>query len=179
MDGKAQDLEVITDALSGTITNASSLSVGDEKLGPPYRGSLDDLRIYNRVISPADAQELAIDQPPRATVTILPKKRSRSQKEELSDYFLTFAAPPDVRKIYAELKDLKLEKEDLDWTVPNAMVMQEMDVPRETAILGRGDYRNRGEVVTPGVPAVLPAMAGWAWRSGWWIPGIRLRRASR
>jgi len=77
----------------------------------------------------------------------------------LSDYFLTFAAPPDVRKIYAELKDLKLEKEDLDWTVPNAMVMQEMDVPRETAILGRGDYRNRGEVVTPGVPAVLPAMA--------------------
>jgi len=111
------------------------------------------------VISAADAKELAIDQPARATVAILPKKRSKSQKEELHDYFLTFAAPADFRKIYAELKDLKLEKADLDWTVPNAMVMQEMDVPRETAILGRGDYRNRGEVVTPGVPAVLPAMA--------------------
>ena len=157
MDGKAQDLEVITDALSGSITNSASLSIGDEKLGSPYRGSLDDLRIYNRVISPADAEELATHQPARATVAILPKKRSNSQKEELRDYYLTFAAAPDIRKIYGELKDLKREKEDLDWTVPDAMVMQEMDVARETAILGRGDYRNRGEVVTPGVPAVLPA----------------------
>ena len=159
MDGKPQDLEVITDALSGSILNAAPLSIGDPKLGPPYRGSLDDLRIYSRVISPADVEELAVHQPARATVAILPKKRSKSQKEELRDYFLTYAGTPEGRKLYAELKDLKREKEDLDWTVPNAMVMQEMDEPRETAILGRGDYRNRGEVVTPGVPAVLPAMA--------------------
>jgi len=38
-----------------------------------------------------------------------------------------------------------------------SMVMREMDEPRETVILARGDYRNRGEAVTPGVPAVLPA----------------------
>jgi len=158
MDGKPQELEVIKDALSGSIGNASSLSIGDEKLGPPYRGSLDDLRIYNRVISAAEADELATHQPARATVAILPKKRSKSQQEELRDYFLTYAAPENVRKTYGELTALKREKEDLDWTVPDAMVMQEMDVPRETAILGRGDYRNRGEVVTPGVPAVLPAM---------------------
>jgi mono/diheme cytochrome c family protein len=159
MDGKAQDLEVIADTLNGSIANASSLSIGDEKLGPPYRGSLDDLRIYSRLISPADAEELTMHQPARATVAILAKKRSTSQKEELRDYYLTFAAPEDIRKIYGELKNLNREKEDLDWTVPDAMVMQEMDVARETAILGRGDYRNRGEVVTPGVPAVLPAMA--------------------
>jgi len=159
MDGKQQDLEVITDALSGSIRNAASLSIGDPALGPPYRGALDDLRFYSRVITPQEVEELAVHQPARATVAILPKKRSKSQKEDLRDYFLTYAAQPETRKLYAELTDLKREKEDLDWTVPNAMVMQEMDEPRETAILGRGDYRNRGEVVTPGVPAVLPAMA--------------------
>jgi hypothetical protein len=39
------------------------------------------------------------------------------------------------------------------------MVMLEQDEARETAVLARGDYRNRGEIVTPGVPAVLPAIS--------------------
>jgi hypothetical protein len=39
------------------------------------------------------------------------------------------------------------------------MVMSEMDKPRDTFVLGRGDYRNHGEVVTPNVPAVLPPLA--------------------
>jgi hypothetical protein len=159
MDGKAQDVEVMKDTLSGSIRNQASLSIGDETLGPPYRGVMDDLRIYDRVIPAADIEKLALHQPARATLAILPKKRAKSQTEELRDYFLTYAAAPDLRKLHTELKDLRREKEDLDWTVPNAMVMQEMDEPRETAILGRGDYRNRGEVVTPGVPAVLPAFS--------------------
>ena len=51
------------------------------------------------------------------------------------------------------------------------MVMKEMEKPRDTFILARGDYRNRGEKVTPGVPSVLPPMpaglaTGWVWRSG-------------
>ena len=159
VDGKTQQLDVMKDALGGTIRNAASLSIGDDKLGPPYRGSLDDFRIYNRVIAAADIEKLAVHQPARATVMIFAKKRTKSQKADLRDYFLTYGAAPEVRKLYTELTALRREKEDLDWTVPNAMVMQEMDEPRETAILGRGDYRNRGEVVTPGVPSVLPAMA--------------------
>jgi len=35
------------------------------------------------------------------------------------------------------------------------MVMQEMKKPRETFILGRGDYRNHGEKVSPNVPSWL------------------------
>ena len=159
VDGKAREVETMKDSLSGSIRSSAPLSIGDETLGPPYRGSIDDFRIYDRVIAPVEIEELALHQPARATVAILSKKRSKSQQEELRDYFLTYAAPPDLRKVYAELKDLRREKEDLDWTVRNAMVMQEMDEPRETAILGRGDYRNRGEVVTPGTPAVLPALS--------------------
>jgi len=38
------------------------------------------------------------------------------------------------------------------------MVMQGMERPRETFVLGRGDYRNKGEKVSPGVPAALPPL---------------------
>jgi hypothetical protein len=152
VDGKPTDIEVVRNALAGVISNTAPLSTGEN-----FQGSLDDLRIYSRVLGASEVKELAVHQPARAVIVILPKKRDKSQKAALRDYFLTFAAPAELQKTYAELKELRKEKEDLDWTVPNAMVMQEMDVPRETAILGRGDYRNRGEIVTPGVPAVLPA----------------------
>jgi len=152
VDGKPKEIEIVRNALAGSISSTAPLSTGEN-----FQGSLDDLRIYSRVLAPNEVEELAIHQPARAVVMILPKKRAKSQKEALRDYFLTYAAPGELLKTYAELKELLREKEDLDWNVPNAMVMQEMDVPRESAILGRGDYRNRGEVVTPGVPAVLPA----------------------
>ena len=39
------------------------------------------------------------------------------------------------------------------------MVMAEMKKPRETFVLGRGQYDNPKEKVTPNVPAFLPPMA--------------------
>jgi hypothetical protein len=38
------------------------------------------------------------------------------------------------------------------------MVMAEMKKPRETHILIRGDYRNKSEKVTPGIPSILPPL---------------------
>ena len=38
------------------------------------------------------------------------------------------------------------------------MVMAEMEKPRDTFMLGRGDYRNQTEKVTPGVPSMLPPL---------------------
>ena len=38
------------------------------------------------------------------------------------------------------------------------MVMAEMEKPRDTFVLARGDYRNQTEKVQPGVPAMLPPL---------------------
>ena len=38
------------------------------------------------------------------------------------------------------------------------MVMAELEKPRETFVLARGDYRNQTEKVQPGVPAMLPPL---------------------
>jgi mono/diheme cytochrome c family protein len=159
VDGKPREVEVIKDSLTGSIQNTASLSVGDRELGRPFRGGMDDLRIYARVLTPEEINQLAVYQPARATIPILATKRSKSQKDDLREYFLTYAAAEPLRKIYADLKRLHKGKEELEYAIPNSMVMLEQDEARETAVLGRGDYRNRGEIVTPGVPAVLPAIS--------------------
>ena len=48
-------------------------------------------------------------------------------------------------KLYTELTELKLRKKELDRQIPTVMVMQEAEKPRDTHVLARGDYRNRGE----------------------------------
>src|SRR5262249_18975902 len=88
-------------------------------------------------------------------------RRSREQRERIREYYLTYDAPAPLRQLYADLKNLKAQKEQLEKIIPTAMVMQEIPAtkkPRETFMLARGDYRNKGEKVTPGVPTTLPPL---------------------
>ena len=83
------------------------------------------------------------------------KGRCQARREKLRDYYLTYAAPENFKRTYAELERVDAQKAELDKAIPTSMVMREMTKPRETFILARGDYRNKGERVTPGVPVVL------------------------
>jgi hypothetical protein len=88
-------------------------------------------------------------------------KAARLEKEHqaaLSEYFLKYAAPEKDRQLYAQLIELRKEKIKLEASVTSVMVMTEMKKPRDTFILGRGQYDNPGEKVTPGVPAFLPPL---------------------
>jgi hypothetical protein len=127
-------------------------------LDPSYRGQLDDLRWYARPLAETDLRNLAVDQPVRSLLWDAGPKRSKAQQERLRDYFLTHDAPEPIRKTYASLKTLEAQKERLDKIIPTVMVMSKMDKPRDTHVLGRGDYRNKGEKVSPGVPSMLPPL---------------------
>jgi hypothetical protein len=158
VDAKPAEIEVQRDSLTGSIQNASSFEIGASRSGRPYKGQMDDLRIYNRTLSDSEIARLAFDQPTRATLALLAAKRSKDQKARLREYFLTYDAPENFRKIHTDLKNLTAEKERLEDVIPTSMIMDEMEKPRATAVLGRGDYRNRGEKVSPGVPAALPPL---------------------
>jgi hypothetical protein len=80
----------------------------------------------------------------------------------LSEYYLKFAAPEKDRHLYAQLIELREQKSKLDSSVINVMVMEEMKKPRDTFILGRGQYDNPKEKVAPGVPAFLPPLPAGA-----------------
>ena len=88
-------------------------------------------------------------------------KAARLEKEHqaaLSEYYLKYAAPEKERQLYAQLIELREQKKKLEASITNVMVMTEMKKPRDTFILGRGQYDNPGQKVNPGVPAFLPPL---------------------
>ena len=158
LNGRELATDVVRDALAGSTRSAAALRVGSQPLGPPYRGNLDDLRIYNRVLTAVEVEQLALHYRTRAVLSGVTGKRSRDEAGYLRDYFLTYAAPAELQTAYSELKALRVQRADLQKTIPSAMVMAEMKTPRDTFVLARGDYRNQTEKVQPGVPAMLPPL---------------------
>ena len=157
-NGERIDVKINGDTLASTIAVDAPLRIGDKSLGDPFRGQLDDLRVYNRVLTPAEIEELAIHYPARVIVSGVSGKRTENETQRAREYFLTHAAPEQLRTLYRELTSLRKQKADLDKVIPTTMVMTEMAKPRDTFVLARGDYRNQTEKVQPGVPAVLPAL---------------------
>ena len=158
LDGKPLDCEVTHDALSASPASARPLEIGNPELGTPYQGQLDDLRVYDRPLSEAEASVLALHEPARAILFKPGSRRTKDEQDTLRRYYLTYDAPEPLRTAYSESLSLIAQRETLERRIPTVMVMQEMEKPRDTYILARGDYRNRTEKVTPGTPASLPPL---------------------
>lgn len=151
VNGKAVKTEPVK--AGGAATGGSQLEIME------FKGKLDDLRIYGRVLDSKEISYLGGQETLRAILNILPEKRSKEQKAWIRDYYLTKAAPAPDQNAWAELKALRDDEKKLTAQIPTTMVMSELtDKPRESFILARGDYRNQTEKVTAGVPTVLPPM---------------------
>jgi mono/diheme cytochrome c family protein len=88
-------------------------------------------------------------------------KRTDAQRAELRNYFVRYAFA-DARAAFDPLnkeeEQLKKAEADLAAATPSTMVMQEMEKPRDTFILVRGDWQRKGEKVTADVPKALPPL---------------------
>ena len=105
-------------------------------------------------------EEADIGEPPKAEAK--EKKQQRLDNEHqtrLTEYFLKHDAPEKYKQLYAQLGELRQKRGKLEKSITTTMVMAEMSKPRDTFILGRGQYDNKGEKVTAGVPAFLPPMS--------------------
>jgi hypothetical protein len=158
VDGKATACDVARDSLSGSAVSGRPLEVGNSDVNLSFHGQLDELRIYDRPLNDAEAEELAAVEPIRAILFKLDASRLQEEKETLRRYFLTHDAPAELRQSFSEWAALADQREALNRTIPTVMVMQEMEKPRTTFILARGDYRNPREQVAPGTPEALPPM---------------------
>jgi len=193
VDGKGVGTAILKDHLSGDFRTAALLEAGDQSLGTPFEGRMDDLRVYNRRLSDSEVEDLAIRLPARSLLMALggrpaqeiaalqpekppeevqigmeDKAETKEDKEKilekdrqtrLTEYFLKYGSPEKERQLYAQLKDQRKEKDKLEDAIPSVMIMAEMKKPRETFVLGRGQYDNPKDKVTANVPAFLPPMA--------------------
>ena len=121
-------------------------------------GSFDDMRVYNRPISKEEAHQLAVVEPVRYLLFHSGIKRSKTQLATLRDFYLKYDAAEDIQKLYARLNQLKAEKKELDEQIPSTMVMKELEKPRDSFILNRGQYDQKAEKVDAATPGFLPPM---------------------
>jgi hypothetical protein len=156
--GVEQELTILLDEMNQEFRLSSPLRIGAAGVDQRFRGAIDDVRIYDRVLTPAQAAVVASAQTANEIATIGAASRSEAQADKLRLCFLDDHAPELVRKAWTQLQQLHHEREKLTATFPTVMVMQERETPRETHLLVRGAYDAPGEKVEPGVPAILPPL---------------------
>jgi hypothetical protein len=92
-----------------------------------------------------------------AVLKVETAKRTEAQKAELRSFYRS-SVSPETRKLHDRVGELKKQIADEERAVPDAMVMEEMQKPRDTFVLVRGQYDKKGEKVTAGTPAALPVL---------------------
>ncbi len=159
IDGQPRKSVVNYDFLNQTFANDQPLRIGGGG-GPAgrFHGLIDDVRIYGDVLSVTEARQLAVVESISEIVTIPVERRSRAQRDKLRGYFLERHAAKPIREAYENLQLLRRGRQRLMESLPTVMVMQEMDKPRDTFVLVRGQYNMPGRQVEPGVPAIFPPL---------------------
>ena len=146
------------DALVGSIRTKTPFSIGRRgDASVPFHGHIDDLNVWNRELT---AQELAaVATATTYKIAMMPvEERTPKQKEQLEKFYRQIQAPEfaDLQKLANEQRK---KKEDYEQSLPNTMVMSELEKPRSTFIKVRGNYDLDGDKVDAAVPAFLPQIA--------------------
>ena len=163
IDSQPRKLSVLFDELNWPINPKDPFRIGAGE-GPAnrFQGLIDEVRVYNRALSPAEAAVVPLLESVSQIAAIPPENRTQAQSDKLAFCFLDQHAPRPIREALCELRDLRKERESLFESIPTVMVMKEGEKPRDAFVLKRGAYNAPGEKVAAGVPAILPPLhAEW------------------
>lgn len=156
VDGKPWRFKILVDELNQSFESEAPLRIGsDGGADNRFHGRIDDVRIYQTCLKPAEARLVATSETISEILAIPADRRTRRQADKLRAYFLERIAPRPIRQARQRLRALQKRKEQLIGSFPTTMVMQEMPTPRTTHLLIRGRYDKPDKVVTPGVPAAF------------------------
>ena len=123
-----------------------------------FAGEIDAVRVFDRAMEADEVAVIAERSTIGEILSVSQDKRTRQQSGKLRRYYLEQAGPEEVKFAWREAIVRRRAREDFEASLPSVMVMKEMDRPRATSILVRGQYDKLGEAVVPGVPAALPPL---------------------
>jgi len=154
VDGELQKLKINLDDLNQSFATKEPFRIGAGG-GSRFHGIIDDVRIYDRVLSAAEVALVATTGTIPQIVAIPPSRRTPGQAHKLRACFLELYAPAAIQAADIKLRRARQELTKFDESIPTTMVMEEMPTPRETHVLLRGEYDKPGPRVFPGIPAAL------------------------
>ncbi len=155
IDGKRVDVEITNNLLTASPKTTKPLRIGRRTNGAPFRGLIDEVRIYDRELTAEEVSAVSESDSLRDLLAIGPDKRTAEQTQIIVKAHLT-RSDADYQRLVKERADNDKQRADLEKAFPSAMVMQEMPAPRKTFVLKRGQYDAPADEVLPDVPASLP-----------------------
>ena len=160
LDGRSQALTPLNDLVGNRLrVQRFPLRIGASGSDKPrFEGRMDDVRIYDVVLTPGEAAVAATAETLSDIAALAPGQRTGAQTDKLRRAFLDQYAPQAVQEAVRHVAVLERQRDELWASLPTVMVMEELPVRRPTFRLNRGSYDNPAEEVFPGVPAVLPPL---------------------
>ena len=159
VDGVARPITATTDnTVDGTLFTSRPFHIGRRSTSAPFRGRIDDLRLYGCVLPDHDITLLTAGETPAglaALVDVPRERRSSGEALRLRAHFLD-SVDEHSRGWREEAAAIPAKLADLAKQIPVTMVMAEMNPRRETRVLVRGRYDQPGDIVSPGVPGFGP-----------------------
>jgi hypothetical protein len=93
--------------------------------------------------------------PDMAAMFAATTKFTPDQKKKIRSVYRRMHSP-EYKGMYDNVEKWKEENDAIEKAIPTTMVAKEMEKPRDTFMLVRGEYDKKGDKVGPGVPAILP-----------------------
>lgn len=157
VDGKLEPYDVMQDSLTESIETAAPFHIGLRQQSLPFRGSIDELKIFGNTLEEANIQQLFALQPLTGFldwVQVPAEQRTAEQKSQINRFYLD-RIHPDYVKDQKQLADWKQQKTNIEDNFAAVMILKDMSPARETFVLKRGQYDQPAELVSSGVPTVL------------------------
>ncbi|MFT5469464.1 MAG: hypothetical protein ACI8UO_004585 [Verrucomicrobiales bacterium] len=161
IDGKLSANKVEANTLSATIATKQPFRIGSRSTGANWKGEVDDIRIYSRVLEEAELAVVAGGDPIQGILATSDVLRTENDNEVLLSYYLGKEDKKYKGLTTAHGKIIK-ERADLNQKPATSMIMGDLppEKMRMTYVLERGAYDspNEEEEIKPGVPAALPPL---------------------
>ena len=157
IDGKPVKFDIPNNNLTGRLETDKPFHLGLREKSLPFTGSIDELRIFDGVLSAVDIESLAQVQVPEPKLTWVrnPLGELSEDQRNLAKSWTREKIDPEHGQLQSQVVELEKKIASVDQAAPAVMVMREMNPPRETFILKRGQYDQPTTKVEPGIPESL------------------------
>ena len=165
VNGRKVEVEVNNNNLGSNIVATVPLRLGGRSDGTNATDTLtngkvflQDLRFYNRALSPVQIARLAASGLVREFLASAPDQRNSDQTNLVYDLYLSGFDGP-AQKLQEELAQLKAQESPIRSRGATTLIMEEKKESEPVAhLLVRGNYAAKGEEVKAATPQALPPM---------------------
>ncbi len=173
-DGNAVPTMVHLDELNQTFFTNEPLRLGSGGgPGSRFAGALRGLSIYSFALPIEDISILATNDTIAQILKTPAARRAKGAARKVRECFLATGAPDSIRTREATRRAANRELAEFVEKIPTTMVMQEMDVPRDTHVLAAASTTGPAPELhraCPGAfwqPTTRPRPIAWRWPGGW------------